>query len=122
MRPLILLLAAALCGAAPAGGREFVELPPGRYTVALTGMTTAVCARAIAAEWSRLPELEEAAVDFAKEKATITVRLDRTLKVAVLRKSLRRAEKLANLGARYDIGDIAYRIGRTTGRLTAPAR
>lgn len=122
MRLALLALTAALCGAAPAGGREFVELPPGRYEVALTGMTTAVCARAIAAEWSSLPELESATVDFAREKATITVRLDRTLKVAALRKSLRRAEKLANLGARYDLGEIVYRIGRTTGRLTKPAQ
>lgn len=115
MRALALLLAATLAApafaAAPAG-REFVELPPGRYTMILTGLVTTVCGRAIAAEWASLPEVESAAVDFDKATARITVRLDRTLPVASLRKSLRRAEKLANLGARYDLRDITYRIGK----------
>ena len=121
MRILALLLAAALTSpahaAAPAAppapaAREFIELPPGRYTIALTGLVTTVCGRAIAAEWAKLPEVESAAVDFDKSAATITVRLNRTLKVATLRKTLRRAEKLANLGARYDLRGISYRLGQ----------
>ncbi|MBI4061344.1 MAG: heavy-metal-associated domain-containing protein [Elusimicrobia bacterium] len=114
MKITVLLLAAALVGpasAAEAGAREFVELAPGRYTIALTGLVCTVCARAIAAQWAELPEVESAAVDFDASTARVAVRLGRTLKVAALRKSLRRAEKLANLDARYDLGTIAYSIG-----------
>ena len=115
MRALALLLAAALTSPAFAAApttREFTELPPGRYSVALTGLVSTVCGRAIAAEWAKLPEVESASVDYDKSTAFITVRLDRTLKVASLRKTLRRAERLANLGARYDLSSIAYRLGK----------
>lgn len=91
------------------GARLYEELPPGRYALSLTGLVSTVCARAIAAEWSKLPEVDKASVDFAHSSAVVSVRLDSTLKVATLRKALRRAEKLANLGARYDIREIAYR-------------
>lgn len=112
---MALLLAAALAAPAFAASpttREFTELPPGRYTIALTGLISTVCGRAIAAEWARLPETEAASVDFEKSAADLTVRLDRTLKVAALRKTLRRAEKVANLGGHYDLRSITYRIGK----------
>ena len=115
MRAFAFLLAAALTSPAIAASptaREFTELPPGRYTIALTGLISTVCGRAISAEWAKLPEVESASVDFDKSAATITVRLDRTLRVASLRKTLRRAERLANLGARYDLRDISYRLGK----------
>ncbi len=115
MRSIALLLAIALTSpafAASPTSREFTELPPGRYTVALAGLQTTVCGRAIAAEWARLPEVESAAVDFDKSIAYITVRIESTLKVATLRKTLRRAENLANLGARYDVREISYRLGK----------
>lgn len=105
------LLAPAVRAAAPTT-REFVELPPGRYTISLTGMLTTVCGRAIAAEWSKIPEVESATVNFDKSEATLSVRLDRTLKVVALRKGLRRAERLANLNARYDLRDISYKLGK----------
>ncbi|UPT73182.1 MAG: cation transporter [Elusimicrobiota bacterium] len=85
--------------------------PPGRYTVKLNGLICTVCGRAIAAEWARLPEIESASVNFDKSEALISVRLDRTLKVAVLQRTLRRAEKLANLGAKYEMRGIAYKLG-----------
>jgi len=115
MRALAFLLIAALAGpgrAAPPTSREFIELPPGRYSIVLTGLMTTVCGRAIAAEWARLPEVESASVDFDKSTAAVTVRIDRTLKVASLHKTLRRAEKLANLGGRYDLRAITYRLGK----------
>jgi hypothetical protein len=115
MRFLALLLAAALTSparSAPSGAREFTELPPGRYTIAVTGLLSTVCARAIASEWSKLPEVESAYVDFDKSAATVSVRLDSTLKVASLRKTLRRAEKVANLGVHYDMLAISYRLGK----------
>jgi hypothetical protein len=117
MRTLAFLLAAALAGQALAAApgtatREFTELPPGRYTVSLSGLLCTVCARSIAAEWAKLPEVESAVVDFDKSAAVVTVRLDSTLKVSSLRKTLRRAEKLANLSGRYDVRDISYRLGK----------
>ncbi len=114
MKAIALLFAAALVTpafAAAPEAREFVELPPGRYTIALTGLISTVCSRAITAEWSKLPEVESAAVDFEKSTALVAIRLDRTLTVVSLRKALRRAEKIANLGARYDLRDISYRLG-----------
>lgn len=115
MRVIALMLAAALTSpafAASPTSREFTELPPGRYTIAVAGLQTTVCGRAIAAEWAKLPEIESASVDFDKAIAHITIRIDRTLRVASLRKTLRRAEKLANLGAHYDVRDISYRLGK----------
>ena len=116
MRVLALLLAAVLSSPALAApsptAREFSELPPGRYAIGVTGLISTVCGRAIAAEWAKLPEIEAASVDFDKSTAYIAVRLDRTIKVASLRKTLRRAERLANLGARYDLRDISYRLGK----------
>jgi hypothetical protein len=51
-------------------------------------------------------------VDFEKSAAIVSVRLDSTLKVASLRKTLRRAEKIANLGVHYDMLGISYRLGQ----------
>jgi len=113
MTALALLLAAALTSPAFAASpttREFVELPPGRYAIAVAGLQTTICGRAIAAEWAKLPEVESANVDFDRSVADVVVRIDRTLKVAALRKTLRRAEKLANLGGRYDVREISYRL------------
>lgn len=114
---LILLLAVPVAAASdPApeveplpGARLYEELPPGRYAMSLTGLVSTVCARAIAAEWMKLPEVDKASVDFAHSSAVVSVRLDTSLKVAVLRKALKRAEKLAGLGGHYDIREIAYR-------------
>ena len=114
MKMMIFALFVALAGpafSAPAG-REYIELPPGRYTIALTGLVSTVCGRAVAAEWARLPEIESATVDFDKSQASLTVRLNKTLKVSALRKSLRRAEKLANLGAHYDLFGITYQLDK----------
>ena len=115
MKILFLALALASSGsayAAPTNAREFVELPPGRYTIALTGLLSTVCGRAVSAEWARLPEVDSASVNFDKSEATVSVRLGRTLKVSVLRKTLRRAERLANLGGHYDLRGIAYKLGK----------
>ena len=101
---LLLLAAAARAADAPA----YSELPPGRYSVALRGMICAVCARAIAAEWAKLPEVEAAEVDYEKESGLVTIRLDRTLRASALGKALRRAERVANLGARFELGDVRY--------------
>ncbi|PIR18830.1 MAG: hypothetical protein COV48_05375 [Elusimicrobia bacterium CG11_big_fil_rev_8_21_14_0_20_64_6] len=113
MRVFTFLLAAALLSPGPAAAstaREFTELPPGRYSIILTGLISTVCSRAIAAEWAKIPEIESASVDYGKATAHITVRLNRTLQVSALHKALRHAEKLANLDAHYELHDIAYRL------------
>lgn len=76
-------------------------------------MLCVVCARAIKAEWAKSPELEKVEVRFDEASATVMVRLDSSLPVAVLTRGLRRAEKTANLGARFELGDIHYL--RSTG-------
>jgi copper chaperone CopZ len=104
----LLLLAVAARAADAPSAPAYSELPPGRYSVTVRGMICTVCARAIAAEWAKLPEVEKASVDYSKESGVVAVRLDRTLRVSVLRKALRRAEKVADLGARFDLRDIQY--------------
>jgi copper chaperone CopZ len=105
---LLLLLAAAARAANAPGAPAYTELPPGRYAVGVRGMICTVCARAIAAEWAKLPEVEQSSVDFDKESGVVAVRLDRTLQVSALRKALRRAERTANLDGRYELRDIQY--------------
>jgi hypothetical protein len=105
---LLLLAAAARAADAPGPAVAYRELPPGRYALEIRGMICTVCARAIAAEWAKLPEIAKASVDYHAESGVVDVRLDRTMQVSVLRKSLRRAEKIANLGARFSLGEIRY--------------
>jgi copper chaperone CopZ len=106
------LAACALAGAPRAARADAAparaELPAGRYSIQVKGLLCAVCARAIAAEWAKLPAVEKVEMDFDAGSAVVTVRIGKTLSVAALRKSFRRAERVANLGARYDLGDIAY--------------
>lgn len=115
MRPLALALClswlaatAAASAPAPAIPIYYTELPPGRYTIGVRGMLCTVCARAIAQEWAKVPGIQKATMDFDKEQGVVSVRLDRTVPVSALRKALRRAEKAANLGARYELQTIQY--------------
>ncbi|OGR50012.1 MAG: hypothetical protein A2X40_09455 [Elusimicrobia bacterium GWC2_65_9] len=105
-------LALFACLAAPVGAapdvKDYAKLPPGRYSIEIQGMLSTICARAISAQWSTIPEVEKAAVDFDKGLAVVTIRIDKTLKVSVLRKALKQAERTANLGATYDLRDIHY--------------
>jgi copper chaperone CopZ len=103
-----LLAGAARAADAPPERPTYTELPPGRYSVQITGMLCTVCARAIEIEWSKVPGVEKAAVDFDREGATVTVRLHETVPVSALRRVLGRAGKASNLGARFDVGAIAY--------------
>jgi hypothetical protein len=105
---LLVLAAAARAADAPGAAPAFKELPAGRYAVVLNGMLCTVCARAIAAEWAKLPEVESAAVDFEKESGVVTVRLGRTLRIKTLNKALLRAERTANLGQRFELREIKY--------------
>jgi copper chaperone CopZ len=105
------ILACALgsgAASARAGDAAVEALPAGRYAVPVKGMLCVVDARAIAAEWAKLPAVENASVDYESGRATVTVRLGKTLKVSALLKALRRAERLADLGARYELGAPAY--------------
>jgi len=107
----VLLL--ALAGAASAAGDgelppSYQELPPGRYSVGVHGMLCTVCARAIVAEWSKIPEVEKATMDFNKEQGTVVIRLDSTMQVNALFRGLRRAERLAALGGKYEMRQIKY--------------
>jgi copper chaperone CopZ len=105
---LLLAAAAARAADAPGAAPAYTELPAGRYSVAVRGMICHVCARAIAAEWAKLPEVESSSVDYEKETAVVTIRLDRKLRTAALSKALRRAERVANLGAHFEISALKY--------------
>jgi copper chaperone CopZ len=76
--------------------------------MAVRGMVCHVCARAIAAEWAKLPEVESASIDYEKETGVVTIRLDRKLRATALGKALRRAERVANLGAHFEISALKY--------------
>lgn len=104
MRLLPLLLASLLMGAPLSES----ELPSGRYAVKISGMLTTTCGRAIERELAKLPAVESASVDFDSETATVTVKLDAVLTQAALRRALRRAARLVDLGTRYEPGEIKY--------------
>ncbi|MFI5345756.1 MAG: heavy metal-associated domain-containing protein [Elusimicrobiota bacterium] len=111
--PALPLLLLTLAGTALAAGfadapPSYAELPPGRYSVGVKGMLCTVCARAIAAEWMKLPEVQKAVLDFDKEQGIVTIKLDSTIQVNDLYKGLRRAERLANMGGRYELRTIKY--------------
>ncbi len=108
MAKLALLLGLALAAAAPADALTYTELPTGRYEVTVSGMLCAVCARAITAEWEKLPAVKSARVDFATGRAVVTVRLAETAKVSDLESALRRAERVANLGTDFRLTGIRY--------------
>jgi copper chaperone CopZ len=82
------------------------ELPSGRYSISIQGMLCTVCAKAITAQWTKLPEVKSAAIDFNRERAIVSVRLNKTLPVDNLRASLVEAQKVSNLGVQYEIGRI----------------
>jgi hypothetical protein len=105
---LLFLAAAASAAEAPGAAPAYTELPAGRYSVVLHGMLCKVCARAIAAEWAKLPEVESSSVDYENETGVVAIRLDRKVKVAVLRKALRRAERVANLDVHFEMTDLKY--------------
>ena len=105
--PLAAALAVSAC-AANAPGMYADRLPAGRYNLAVGGMKCTVCARAIAAEWAKLPQVEKTVVDFDSGRAVVTVRLNQTLEIVDLRRALSRADDVANLGTRFGLGDIKY--------------
>lgn len=72
-------------------------------------MLCAVCAKTIVAELSKLGELESAKADFEKDQIVVTIKLERTLRIASLRRALRLAAKRVNLGTQFEIEDIRYK-------------
>ena len=83
-------------------------LPSGHYAVKIIGMLTTTCGRGIEIETMKLPEVEAAKVDFDKETLVLTIRLNRTLKLAALRKALHLASDRVNLGVDYFVGKITF--------------
>ena len=86
----------------------YQELPAGRYGIQITGMLTTTCARGIEQELQRLPEVESVKVDFDSETLSLTVKLNRSLRVKALRKALHRASDRVNLGTDYLVGKITF--------------
>ncbi len=86
----------------------YKELPSGHYAVNIIGMLTTTCGRGIEIEAMKLPEVESAKVDFDQETLTLTIKLNRTLRLSALRKALHSASDLVNLGADYFVGKITF--------------
>lgn len=106
------LFAAAALPALPAAasGPRFQDMTPGRYEVLLDGLLCRTCVRFVVEEAASLKEVEKASGDFDQETLFIVVRPNTTLKAAKLQKALRRAAKRADLGTRFQIRSIRYRI------------
>jgi copper chaperone CopZ len=113
-----ILVLAALAGMVAWSAPDFIppeeesssykELPAGRYTVKIIGMLTTTCARGIENEVMKLPEVESAKVDFDQETMTVTVKLNKTLRLSVLRKALHLAADRVNFGVDYFVGKIVF--------------
>ncbi len=105
---LALLLAAAPAFCAPPDGLR--DLTGGQYALHVSGMLCWACARALEAELSGLKGVSAASADFDRGVVVVSVRPGATVTAARVRHALRRAESLANLGARYEVTEIDYRI------------
>ena len=86
----------------------YKDLPSGRYAVKIIGMLTTTCGRGIEAKVLKRPEVESAQVDFEKETLTLTIKLNRTLRLSALRKALHAAADQVNLGTDYLVGKITF--------------
>ena len=112
----VLLLAAAApsspVAAAPAGlsagAMTYAVLPSGRYNIAVLGMLTTTCGRAIEMELAKLPEVASASVDFDAERLDLTVKVNHALSSSALRKALHRAARIINLETDYYVGGITF--------------
>jgi hypothetical protein len=110
-RILLPLCALGMLAASPgrsAEGLAYTELPAGRYGITITGMLTTTCARAIEQEAAKLPEVSSAQAGFDSNRLVLEVRLNHTLLISVLDKTLRRASRKVDLGTDYRISGIKY--------------
>lgn len=82
----------------------------GRYEVELEGMLCRVCARLVSEEAGKLQEVEKAGTDLDVETLSLTVRPGRKLALSKLLRALTRAARRANLGTRYEIVSIRYKV------------
>lgn len=107
-----LLLAPAALAApietAPASGLR--DLTAGRYELKISGFLCAACLRAVAAELSRYPSVAKAEPDVAGEGVRVAVKPNEVLRVPQIKKALRKASSLANLGAHYDVAAVRYEL------------
>lgn len=106
---LILALSMAAAPAMTAAqAQEFNDLTPGRYAVGVSGMLTHACARALALELGRLPEVSQASADFETEEGILTVKDGGLLRVSSLRRALDRAARRVNLGSDFELRSVRY--------------
>jgi hypothetical protein len=111
---VVAVLAGSLCRGAPAftlpseDAVAYKQLPSGHYAVKVIGMLTTTCGRGIEIEVMKLPEVESAKVDFDTETLDLTIKLNETLRLALLRKALHLASDRVNLGADYFVGKITF--------------
>lgn len=110
MRLILGLLLAALPAVAADSPAALRDLTAGQYELKLSGLLCWACARAVAVELSRVPGVERASADFDRQAIEVSVKSDKTVPAAQVRKALRRAERLANLGGHYEVVSLAYKI------------
>ena len=106
------LLFVLLSGDRPARAREpyFADLSSGRYEIGIDGLLCHTCARLATDEVAGLSEVQKAAVDFDREVLVVTVRPGRTLAISRLRKALKRAAKRVDLGTKFTVRSVLYRV------------
>lgn len=107
MLRLALLLAAVVAAQDASGLRD---LTAGRYELKLRGTLCAACLRAVAQELAKHRAVEKASTDVPAESVRVAVKSDQVLPAADVRRALRRAERAADLGARYEVAAVRYEL------------
>ena len=106
-------LAAVLIAAAPAfcaAADGLRDLPSGRYELKLSGFLCWACARAVAQELSGIKGVSAVSPDFDRQAVGLTVEPGREISASKIRRALRRAEKLVNLDAHYEVRSVSYQV------------
>jgi copper chaperone CopZ len=85
-------------------------LTPGKYEVRVDGMLCRTCARAIVEELGKLKEVQSVSADYDHEAFILTIAPNRSLKLARLIAVLGRAAERVDLGTRFTILGVKYRV------------
>lgn len=103
-------VAAALAPRPTAASAKFPDLSSGRYEVRVEGFLCHTCLKLALAEVSSLKEVEKATGDFDQETLLVTIRANKKLKASKLQRALRRAASKADLGTKFELLSVKYRV------------
>jgi hypothetical protein len=106
----IFAVSAAVLPRPAAASAKFPDLTSGKYEVRVDGWLCHTCLRLAVQEVASLKEVERAGGDFDQETLVLTIRPNTKLKASKLQRALRRAAKRADLGAKFELLSVKYKV------------